>query len=64
FDGQPPEFAYNVLKNYSNGYVVVWNRLHPYNGSFYYVDLYKNSSLFREVWSNSEVTVFKLVKKE
>ncbi|MEM3873493.1 MAG: hypothetical protein QXE05_13115, partial [Nitrososphaeria archaeon] len=42
FDGQPPEFAYNVLKNYSNGYVVVWNRLHPYNGSFYYVDLYKN----------------------
>ena len=62
FPGQVPEFAYDVLKNYSNGYVVVWNRLHPYNGSFYYVDLYKNSSLFREVWSNKEVTVFKLVK--
>ncbi|MEM1986414.1 MAG: hypothetical protein QXQ24_06745 [Nitrososphaeria archaeon] len=64
FEGKPPEYAYDVLKNYSSGYVVVWNRLHPYNGSFYYVNLYKNSSLFREVWSNSEVTVFKLVKKE
>ncbi|MEM3386019.1 MAG: hypothetical protein QXE78_10895 [Nitrososphaeria archaeon] len=64
YPGEKPEYIYDVLKNYSNGYVVVWNRLHPYNGSFYYIDLYKNSSLFREVWSNSEVTVFKLVKKE
>ncbi|MCX7884991.1 MAG: hypothetical protein N2448_08195 [Caloramator sp.] len=62
--GELPEHVYDALKNYSNGYVVVWNRLHPYNGSFYYVDLYKNSSLFREVWANDEVTVFKLVKKE
>jgi hypothetical protein len=62
FPGEKPEFAYDLLKNYSNGYVVVWNRLHPYNDSFYYVDLYKNSSLFREVWANHEVTVFKLVK--
>ncbi|MCR6692949.1 MAG: hypothetical protein MRT15_11195, partial [archaeon YNP-LCB-003-016] len=60
--GSVPETVYDILKNYSNGYVVVWNRLHPYNGSFYYVDLYKNSSLFREVWANHEVTVFKLVK--
>ena len=60
--GSVPEAVYDILKNYSNGYVVVWNRLHPYNGSFYYVDLYKNSSLFREVWANHEVTVFKLVK--
>jgi hypothetical protein len=60
--GSVPEAVYDILKNYSNGYVVVWNRLHPYNGSFYYVDLYKNSSLFREVWANDEVTVFKLAK--
>ncbi|MEM0053785.1 MAG: hypothetical protein QXL89_06340 [Nitrososphaeria archaeon] len=64
FPGVLPEFVYDVLKNYSCGYVVVWNRLHPYNGSFYYVDFYKNCSLFREVWANSEVTVFKLVKRE
>ncbi|MEM3715490.1 MAG: hypothetical protein QXF82_11135 [Nitrososphaeria archaeon] len=64
FPGVLPEFVYDVLKNYSSGYVVVWNRLHPYNGSFYYVDFYKNCSLFREVWANSEVTVFKLVKRE
>jgi hypothetical protein len=60
--GERPEVAYEILKGYSNGYVVVWNRLHPYNGSFYYVDLYKNSSLFREVWANEEVTVFKPIK--
>jgi hypothetical protein len=60
--GSVPEAVYDILKNYSNGYVVVWNRLHPYNGSFYYVDLYKNSSLFREVWANEEVTVFKPIK--
>ncbi|MEM3714302.1 MAG: hypothetical protein QXF82_05065 [Nitrososphaeria archaeon] len=64
FPGENPEYIYDILKNYSTGYVVVWNRLHPYNGSFYYVNLYKNSSLFREVWSNSEVTVFKLVRRE
>ena len=62
FPSEEPKFAYDVLKNYSDGYVVVWNRLHPYNGSFYYVDLYKNSSLFSEVWANEEVTVFKVVK--
>ncbi|MGB9727762.1 MAG: hypothetical protein ACPLZF_05070 [Nitrososphaeria archaeon] len=62
--GETPDTVYEFLKNYSNGYVVVWNRLHPYNGSFYYVDLYKNSSLFRQVWANDEVTVFKVVRRD
>ena len=38
--------------------IVVWNKLH--NETVYYIDLYRNCELFKEVWNNFEVTIFRL----
>ncbi len=61
FPGDKPDVVYNFLKDHRPGYVIVWNRLHPYNETYYYVDLYRESIWFKEVWSEGEVSIFKLV---
>ena len=38
--------------------VIVWNKLH--NETTYYIKLYRNCEFFEELWTNNEVTVFKL----
>ncbi|MGQ9782345.1 MAG: hypothetical protein ACUVQ8_08980 [Nitrososphaeria archaeon] len=55
-----PETVYSYLKDHRPGYVIVWNKLHPYNETWHYVDLYRDSPYFVEVWSNYEFTIFKV----
>jgi len=54
-----PETVYSYLREHEPGYVIVWNRLHPYNETWHYVDLYRESPYFVEIWSNYEFTIFK-----
>ena len=47
-----------IPERYSTIYIVVWNKANENN--IYYVDLYNGNKLFRRVYSNDEVTIFKL----
>ncbi|MEM3404459.1 MAG: hypothetical protein QXJ17_07995 [Nitrososphaeria archaeon] len=60
FPSGHPDTVYSYLKDHRPGYVIVWNRLHPYNETWHYVDLYHDSPYFVEVWSNYEFTIFKV----
>jgi len=61
----PRELKELVLHSIPEGdvvYVVVWNKLH--NATVYYVNLYRESREFKELWSNSVVSIFMYIGKQ